>query len=341
VSSPLVSVAIPIPHLGLLTYRVPDGYPEPVRGARVVVPLGSRRLTGVVLGAAPEPDPTLALRDLIHTLDAGAFVPPDVVALTAWMADYYLAGPGAALATALPPRALTGRADAFRRVRLATITPEGRDALDRLLNPRCAADGDRPRLGARQREALGLLANRPSGWQGPELAQRGIPWSVVARLAGAGFASLGSERIDRDPFGGHHHLPADAVRVTPEQETALGTLERLAASAAFRVALVHGVTGSGKTEIYLRLAHSVRASGRGALVLVPEIALTPQVAARFRARFGTRVAIQHSGLSDGERHDQWHRIRRWSVRGSSSWTRSTTRRTSRRRRPGITAATWP
>jgi primosomal protein N' (replication factor Y) len=317
-SSRLVSVAIPIPHLGLLTYRVPDGHPEPVRGARVVVPLGSRRLAGVVLGAAPEPDPALALRDLIQTLDAGAFVPPDVVALTAWMADYYLAGPGAALATALPPRGLAGRADAFRRVRLATITPEGRDALDRLLNPRCAADGDRPRLGARQREALGLLATRPSGWQGPELAERGIPWSVVARLAGAGFATLGSERIDRDPFGGQHHLPADALheaslRLTPEQETALGTLEGLAASAAFRVALVHGVTGSGKTEIYLRLARSMRARGRGVLVLVPEIALTPQVAARFRARFGTRVAIQHSGLSDGERHDQWHRIRRGDV----------------------------
>ena len=79
------------------------------------------------------------------------------------------------------------------------------------------------------------------------------------------------------------------------------------------MALVHGVTGSGKTEVYLRLADVVRKRGRGVLVLVPEIALTPQVAALFRARFGAAVAIQHSGLSDGERHDQWHRIRRGDV----------------------------
>ncbi len=83
----------------------------------------------------------------------------------------------------------------------------------------------------------------------------------------------------------------------------------LADAGAFHAALVHGVTGSGKTEIYLRLADHVRRQGRQALVLVPEIALTPAVAGRVRARFGDRVAIQHSGLSDGERHDQWHRIR--------------------------------
>src|SRR4029078_3854164 len=74
-------------------------------------------------------------------------------------------------------------------------------------------------------------------------------------------------------------------------------------------ALLHGVTGSGKTEIYLRLASEVRARGRGVVMLVPEIALTPAGAALFRATFGDRVAIQHSGLSDGERHDQWRRIR--------------------------------
>ena len=100
---------------------------------------------------------------------------------------------------------------------------------------------------------------------------------------------------------------------TPDQQRALETLLPLAAAEAFHVALVHGVTGSGKTEVYLRLADAVRQRGRGVLMLVPEIALTPQVAALFRARFGTAVAIQHSGLSDGERHDQWHRIRRGDV----------------------------
>ena len=77
----------------------------------------------------------------------------------------------------------------------------------------------------------------------------------------------------------------------------------------FASALVHGVTGSGKTELYLRLAAFVRAAGRKSLMLVPEIALTPAVVSLFRSAFGDRVAIQHSGLSDGERHDQWQRIR--------------------------------
>ncbi|PYQ69632.1 MAG: primosomal protein N', partial [Acidobacteria bacterium] len=99
----------------------------------------------------------------------------------------------------------------------------------------------------------------------------------------------------------------------PEQEAAFRRLSALARVADFRVALLHGVTGSGKTEIYLRLAAAVRDAGRRTLMLVPEIALTPAVAALFRDTFGERVAIQHSGLSDGERHDQWQRIRRGDI----------------------------
>ena len=103
--------------------------------------------------------------------------------------------------------------------------------------------------------------------------------------------------------------------LTGEQEAALrrGCAPLARPGAGFQTALLHGVTGSGKTEMYLRLADSVRRTGRGVLMLVPEIALTPAVAAVFRATFGERVAIQHSGLSDGERHDQWQRIRRGDV----------------------------
>src|SRR6185436_7316502 len=90
-------------------------------------------------------------------------------------------------------------------------------------------------------------------------------------------------------------------------------LRTMADARAFRVALLHGVTGSGKTEVYLRLSAAVRDAGRGVLMLVPEIALTPVVASLFRQAFGDRVAVQHSGLSDGERHDQWQRIRRGEV----------------------------
>ena len=101
--------------------------------------------------------------------------------------------------------------------------------------------------------------------------------------------------------------------LTSEQARAFEALSALAGAGAFRVALVHGVTGSGKTELYLRLADTVRRSGRRVLLLVPEIALTPSMVALVRSALGNRVAIQHSGLSAGERHDQWQRIRRGDV----------------------------
>ncbi|HET9371680.1 MAG TPA: primosomal protein N', partial [Vicinamibacterales bacterium] len=129
--------------------------------------------------------------------------------------------------------------------------------------------------------------------------------------------------VERDPFaesaaagGGRWTLDqqAEAERgLTAEQADAFRALERAASEPGFRTILLHGVTGSGKTELYLRLAKLVVASGRTVLVLVPEIALTPSAAGQFRARFGSRVAIQHSGLSDGERHDQWHRIRQGDI----------------------------
>jgi primosomal protein N' len=154
----LVTVAVPVPALGVLTYRVPDGVAAPPAGARVVVPLGTRTLTGVVLGEGTPPVAgTFEVRDLAQVLDDTAFIPPDVLALTTWVADYYLAGPGAALAAALPPHGLTSRVDAFKAVRVVTLTAQGLDIVERLAavsNVAGSDEADLPRLGARQREAL-------------------------------------------------------------------------------------------------------------------------------------------------------------------------------------------
>ena len=314
----LVSVAVPVPALDLLTYRVPHDVPTPVAGARVVVPLGPRTLTGVVLGDAPEPAATVALKDLGRVLDSDPFLPADVLQLTEWVSDYYLAGPGAALAAAMPPHALTNRVDAFRTVRLVALTAEGHDIAERIaLGPRCSPNEGLPSLGARQREVLLLLKGTPAGIDAPVLAARGVAPSVINRLKTMGLVTIRRDRRDRDPFERGAALAEGAASdgrvLTREQQLAVRQLCDAAATRAFHVALLHGVTGSGKTEVYLRLADDVRASGRGVLILVPEIALTPAVAAAFRARFGTHVAIQHSSLSDGERHDQWHRIRRGDV----------------------------
>jgi primosomal protein N' (replication factor Y) len=305
---------VPVPALGLLTYAVPDDQPMPAAGARVVVPIGPRTLTGVVMGEAAAADTAYTIKPVKRVVDDHAFVPPDVIQLTQWVSEYYLAGPGATLAAALPPHGLTARTDRFKTVRVAALTAAGLDFAERLM-AHGAEPAEGPRLGKRQAEALHLLKNAADGLPMPALSERGIAGAALTRLKTMGLVAIREERVDRDPF--EHAVSAIPPQIdrepTDEQRAALEQLLPLAASRAFHVALMHGVTGSGKTEVYLRLADAVRRSGRGVLMLVPEIALTPQVAALFRARFGQSVAIQHSGLSDGERHDQWHRIRRGDV----------------------------
>ncbi len=299
-----VRVAVPVPQLDLLTYSVPADSPEPVVGARVVVPLGSRSVTGIVVEVSRDaglPDGKAA-KPFRTLMDAEPFIPADVVDLARWTAEYYAAGAGEAITAVLPPKTRGERPDSHKMVRVVSLTAAGSD----------------PGLQVtpRQRDALDALAGAARGIPAPELARRGIGADLVARLQKAGLVTVRQERVDRDPFEtAVSEAPSfDAQRrLTLEQDAALNRLIALSAAGAFRAALLHGVTGSGKTELYLRLAAAVRDGGRRVLMLVPEIALTPQVAALFRQAFGRRVAIQHSALSDGERHDQWQRIRRGEV----------------------------
>ena len=322
---------------------------------------------------------TGTVRDLIDVLDSDHFLPPEIVRLAAWVAEYYACGVGDAISAAMPPRAwieseryaqitelgharaliergtrgellhrlaagkpmrveaiagdkrgahaalltlegdglialtrpLGGSASAFRTVRVASVTAQGLEVAQ--------LEGDAAntiRLGARQREALARLSGAPEGLSTAQLADSGIGASSISRLAELGLVTIGRRRVERDPFAqspaADQEVRAPLV-LTSEQESALAQLRSLHGAHAFRTALLHGVTGSGKTEIYLRLAAAARQAGSGVLLLVPEIALTPAVARIFRAYFGDSVAIQHSGLSDGERYDQWHRIRRGAV----------------------------
>jgi len=304
----LVRVAVPVPALDSLTYGLPPATPVPPTGARVLVPLGSRVLTGCVVDhdEASAGVTEAQVKNVIEVLDREPFLPPDVVKLATWVAEYYACGIGEALATAMPPLAaatsVERAAAAFRTVRVAHLSAQGQDA-------------NLSALGARQRETIELLQGTPEGLDTSVLAARGLSAPTLKRLVGLGLVIIAKRRVDRDPFqaASRDDEPRAPLVLTPDQHAALGSLRGLFRSGGFRTAMLHGVTGSGKTEVYLRLAAEVREAGRGVLVLVPEIALTPAVAAAFRRTFGDRVAIQHSGLSDGERHDQWHRIRRGDV----------------------------
>jgi primosomal protein N' (replication factor Y) (superfamily II helicase) len=303
-----VSVAVPVPFLELLTYRVPDGMRSPVRGARVVVPLGKRSVTGIAIGPAVEsagrghheeirPAEGKAIKEVIDVLDTEAFLPPAVVDLALWAAEYYACGAGDALMAAMPP------ARAHKTVRIASLSAQGREA--------------DLKLTARQANAVDALRGAPAGITLSLLNERGISSEVLERLARKGLVTFGRERIERDPFASgalRSVINGRAERaLTDEQQKAVDALRRMAEAQQFGVALLHGVTGSGKTEVYLRLAEIVQQARRTVLILVPEIALTPAVASAFREAFDDQVAVQHSGLSEGERYDQWHRIRRGEV----------------------------
>ena len=390
-----VSVAVPIPALDALTYTVPLGLAMPAVGARVLVPVGARRLTGVVLRGGEEVAAAahdVAVKDLLDVFDGESFLPPPVVALTEWAAEYYACGVGEAVAAAMPPFAWI---ESEWRVR---ITPEGRQQVDRIgavpratlretilslladgawaplraiayrlehaptgrrgrvLPARAAiralqadgmvevedvlggeADAFKTRrvaaiteagvralagtetIGPKQRAALALLGTVPEGLALSRLRESNVSTDVVQRLADRGMVFLRRERVDRDPFEtsslpvGDDAEGTETRTLTEEQAAAWERLRARAAERRFAPVLLHGVTGSGKTELYLRLAANLHEAGRSSLVLVPEIGLTPATAGAFRARFGDRVAIQHSGLSDGERYDQWHKIRRGMV----------------------------
>ncbi len=297
----LVSVAVPVPFLDLLTYQLPEGLPVPARGARVVVPLGKRTVTGIVVDPAaslnPEDTATEKIRPIIEALDDDAFLPGPVVDLALWVAEYYACGAGDALAAAVPST------QAYKTIRIASLTAQGHD--------------DTLTFRGRQKQAVETLRGNPMGVPVPHLNEAGISTDVLQRLAEKGIVAFRRERVERDPFNSgvvRAAVRSTAGRVlTDEQAKALEALGAAAAAGQFSVFLLQGVTGSGKTEVYLRLAELVLGRGRSVLVLVPEIALTPAVASAFREAFGDRVAVQHSGLSEGERSDQWHRIRRGDV----------------------------
>jgi len=164
----------------------------PAIGARVVVPLGPRVVTGIVVEASSEScESSVVLKPIRQVLDAGSFVPPDVVALARWTAEYYAAGVGDTIPALLPPMARGGRADAHKTTRVAAITGAGVAAL-------AAAQS----LPHRQREALEILATSPTGIGTPDLAARGIAAAAISRLAKHGYISLRHDRVERDPWSG-------------------------------------------------------------------------------------------------------------------------------------------
>ena len=282
---------------GPFDYRLASGQEVEV-GSLLRVPFGARTSLGVVVELAErsELDPE---RLMEPEAVIGAGVGADLVALADWMAREYCSTPSRALQLMLAPGASTGTGAKLALV--AELTPEGRAAL-----------GDPGgRLNDRQRALLGALGER-----GPTVASE-LDTPGLRRLEGRGLVAMDRRPRPRRPAGVQiGSASATAPPLTGEQAQALAPLVAALGrpDPGHPGYLLQGVTGSGKTEIYLGAVEAALAAGRSAIVLVPEIALTPQALWRFQARFGDVVAVLHSALSTGERHDEWMRLRTGDAR---------------------------
>ncbi len=296
----LVEVA-PVPRVplhDLLTYRVPDGLSARIQpGMRVRVPLGRQTRTGVVASFATAPPPG-QLRAILDVLDADPFLPADLLELCRWTARYYLAPLAEVIGTIVP--AAVPRPDRERVVRLV-----------RRLDAEAAARLAR-RAPARARAYQALLAAPGAVLAVAAARSAGVAPAALRALVEGGVATL--EEREAAPAPLEIGVPPLRPPLTAAQQAAARALADALATGAHASFLLHGITGSGKTEVFLAAAEAARAGGRDVIVLVPEIALTHQVVERVRGRFGREVAVLHSGLGPRERWREWRRIRRGEAR---------------------------
>ncbi len=271
-------------------YRIPADLKERlVPGSRVLVPFGSRRIHGTIIGF-PDHTNITGLKSIIEVLDIP--LSPALFSLARWMSDYYLHPLGLTI-DAVVPRAV------------ARTKPRRKKYL-RLL------DGDHDLgsvRGSKQKELLLLLCDRQ---QVSIDGLKGFSTATVKALCSLGMAEI-IERDEGDMPDQSAWTPGIPPEPMPAQREAVRRISESAAGRLFKVFLLHGITGSGKTEVYLQSINGLAKTGRGAIVLVPEIALTPQLLGRFRKRFGSRVAVLHSGLTDRERVDEYRRIQACQV----------------------------
>lgn len=284
---------------GPFDYLIPDRLGEVRVGTVLEVPFGRRRITGVVVELAESSDlPPEKLAEPVRVLGGGTN--PDLVRLGRWIASEYCSTPARGLGLVLPPGTGTGgERTRFRVEKLSSITEAGRAALE-----------DGTRLGAKQRLALQqLLEGDLTGRQ--MSARAGVDAGTLKRLEERGLIERRQVNVRRRPEGaGVGAAAVDAPELTDGQAVAVDDLvSRLDERTSGEGVLLCGVTGSGKTEVYLAVVEEVLARGRTAIVLVPEIGLTPQAVGRFQARLGDRVAVLHSALTAGQRFDEWQRLK--------------------------------
>ena len=290
----MLRVALDTPLRRLFDYLPPPAVLAPAgvsAGMRVRVPFGRQRLIGVVMASAARSDIDPGrLKPVLEVLDADPVLEPSALALLTWAAEYYHHPIGEVVAGALP-RALRLGAPARALEERWVVSAAGAVS---------HAAGE-PRRAPRQRALLDLLV-REGGATAECLDAHSPGWREAARaLLARGWLASSETLVPMQASGAS--VRSGAPQLNPEQAHAVATIG--AALGGYGAFVLHGITGSGKTEVYLHLIEQVLAAGRRALVLVPEIGLTPQLLGQFRARFDTPLAVLHSALTDQERLRAW------------------------------------
>lgn len=290
-----VRVAVPSPLFRTFDYLPPHGVPAErvMPGVRVRVPFGRQTLTGVVIETRSQTDvPAGKLRPIIELLDEQPLVGEELMYLARWAADYYRTPPGEVFETLFPVRLRRGDAAAASDLEKWVLTAEGQ-----------ARNPDELSRAPRQARLLARLQRLGGEANSALLAEDGGAWRTgIKALEAKGFV----RRETATPV-----MPPLPREVAPEPGAAQAEAVKAvgAALGGFQAFLLEGVTGSGKTEVYLRVIEAALARGCQAVVLVPEIGLTPQLLARFRSRLSAPLVVSHSGLNDTERLAAWNAMR--------------------------------
>ncbi|UNC92787.1 primosomal protein N' [Candidatus Contubernalis alkaliaceticus] len=285
-------------------YLIPSKYISQVReGTRVMVPFGNRKLLGFVMGFDSTPDVD-KVKEIISVVDQIPLLTRELLDLARWISSFYISPLVEVLKAILPNfYATTIKAKEITVVKLAVSDEEAGKyaAVNRKRAPRQSRILDILLKGGEM--SLKDLLN---------LSQAGR--QSVKALQGKNLLDLSNKRVIRGPFEDKLFGLNPRLKLNPKQEEVLTGIKNHLQRGLSGNILLHGVTGSGKTEIYLQVIEEVVKGGKEALVLVPEISLTPQMVKWFRGRFGSLVTVLHSRLSQGERYDQWCRIRQGEIK---------------------------
>ncbi|KAB8310478.1 primosomal protein N' [Erwinia endophytica] len=292
---PVVQVALPVPLARNFDYLLPPHLPAAVIGARVSVPFGQRKAIGIVVGSSEASDvPPEQLKTVYEVLDNESLYPTSLWRILLWAADYYHHPLGEVLFHAIPVLLRQGKPAQEAPLWQWLITESGHEtALESL------------KRAPKQQQALATL--RQGALYRHEISQHDITDATLQALRAKGLCYLQARQRTQQDWRNTYAVKGERLKLNTEQATAVGAIR--SEDDHFVAWLLAGITGSGKTEVYLSVLENVLASGRQALVLVPEIGLTPQTIARFRERFNAPVDVLHSALNDSERLAVWLRAK--------------------------------